>query len=52
MNDEELLIESIKSIYGFTTKEAKIYIKSISEKRKQYLIEGIKKSIKDCYYND
>jgi hypothetical protein len=47
-----LLIEAIKSIYGFTTKEAKIYIKGISEKRKQYLIEGFEKAIKQSYYND
>ena len=50
--ENKLLIESIKSIYGFTTKEAKIYIKSISEKRKQYLIDGFKNAVKQCYYND
>lgn len=52
MRENNLLIEAIKSIYGFTTKEAKTYIKSISEKRKQLLIDGFKQAIKQSYYND
>lgn len=49
---DNLLLEAIKSIYGFTTKEAKKYIKSMSEKRKKLLIEGFQQSIKQSYYND
>ena len=50
--ENKLLIEAIKSIYGFTTKEAKIYIKTISKKRKELLIDGFKQAVKKAWYND
>lgn len=50
--ENKLLIESVKSFYGFTTKEAKNYVKTITEKRKQFLIEGYKQNIIKSFYND
>lgn len=48
----KLLIEIVKESYGFTTKQAKDYIKTISNVAKQYLIDGYKQTAKKAFYND
>ena len=45
------LIEIVKEMYGFTTKEAKQYLKTISEEHKKalndYFVNNARKSFED-----
>ena len=46
------LIEIVKYNFGFTTKEAKAYIKTINKQTKENLINGFKQNAKKCFYED
>lgn len=46
------LIEIIKSDYGFTEKQAKEYIKTISKKQKELIIKGFENNAKKSFYED
>ena len=46
------LLLIVKINYGFTTKEAKAYIKTLSDKQKECLIEGANNTAKKSFYND
>lgn len=46
------LIEIVKYNFGFTTKEAKAYIKTINEQAKENLIKGFEQNAKKCFYED
>lgn len=45
-------IEIIKKYYGFTTKEAKIYIKSINQNTINLIKQSFNNNAKKCFYND
>lgn len=50
--NNKLLIEIIKSNYGFTNKEAKEYLKNISCERKFYLLQGFLTEAKKSFEED
>lgn len=52
MRNYGLLIEAIKSIYGFSVAEAKIYCKGLNNKQKDYLIKGFENACKRAFYED
>lgn len=52
MNNNKIIIDALTSFYGFTIKEAKSYLKDMTEKRKQLIIENYKQQNKKAFYND
>ena len=46
------LIDIIKKFYGMNNKEAKQYLKTISEEQKKYLIAGFEENARKSFYND
>lgn len=46
------LLLIVKLNYGYNTKQAKQYIKTLSQKQKDFLIEGYKQQCKQAFYND
>ena len=46
------MIDIIKEAYGFNTKEAKQYLKSIDEATKEKLLEGFYMSAKKSFLDD
>ena len=46
------IIDIIKEYYGFTTKEAKNYIKTTDEKTIQAIKQGFENNAKKTFYTD
>ena len=46
------LLEIIKNFYGMTTKEAKSYIKTLSEATKIEILKGFKQNAKKAFFED
>ena len=50
--NNKIVIEALKSFYGYTTKEAAELARTATDERKKYLIEGYKQQNKKAFYND
>lgn len=52
MKNNKIVIEALKSFYGFTTKEAAELARNTTEERKNYLIETFSQQAKKAFYED
>lgn len=46
------VLDAIKSIYGFTTREAEKYMHEISETRKELIMQGFYSACNKAFYED